>query len=67
MSCCCGRTNDVSNFLTLIITGETALHKAARKSYFAIYNLLVIDGHADEMTKSISHQTPSAILKDDMN
>lgn len=45
--------------------GETALHKAARKSYFAIYNILVKEGHADEQILSINRQTPAQILKYD--
>jgi ankyrin repeat protein len=45
--------------------GETALHKAARKSYFAIYSVLVKDGGANEIILNLSRQTPAQILKDD--
>jgi len=45
--------------------GETALHKAARKSYFAIYSMLVKDGGAIETVFNMSRQTPAQILKDD--
>lgn len=47
--------------------GETALHKAARKSYFAIYSMLVKDGYANESAFNMSRQTPAQILKDDIN
>lgn len=45
--------------------GETALHKAAQKSYFAIYNMMVKDGNADENSVNVARQTPAQILKDD--
>ena len=56
----------ILNDYVAVLLGETALHKAARKSHFASYNLLVIEGKANEECINFAHETPAEVLKDDI-